>query len=278
MEILINNITFIVNTGKHKILYDYINSGLWEPYTFEIFDYFIDKNDTTIDIGCWNGITTLYLAHKSNVVYAIDPDFDCFSELIKNIELNPEIKEKIKPNKKAISNVNGNTHLFARENYGESSSSILERKRDLLSSAQIETITFDNFIQQNNIEKTSFVKIDIEGAEFLILPTIGSALQKLKYPTLYISFHYNYLNENLYANYIKSRFLTKVILKMERLLNISFLKNKIEKSLTNVFTDLNEYQYIYSHTGKIIQFDELIKNLSIIKKNELIFTNKKWHK
>lgn len=278
MEISINNKKFYINAGKHKELYDYINSGNWEPYTFEIFDYFTDINKNTIDLGSWNGITSLYLAQKSSLVYAIDPDNDCFLELIKNIDLNPLIKEKIKPIKKAISNVNGKTNLFARENYGESSSSILKRKRDLLSSAQIETITFDNFIQQNNIEKITFIKMDIEGAEFLILPTIGSALQKLKYPTLYISFHYNYLNENLYTNYIKSRLLTKIVLKIEHLLNVSFLKYKIEKTLTNMFTDLKEYQYIYSHTGKLIQFDELNRNPSIIKKNELVFTNKKWQK
>ncbi|SEQ12464.1 FkbM family methyltransferase [Flavobacterium urocaniciphilum] len=276
MEISINNIILNIATGKHQELYEHINSGLWEPYTFEIFDYFTDENQNTIDLGCWNGITTLYLAHKSNKVFAIDPDNNCFSELIKNIGLNPEIKAKIKPIKKAISNVNGVTNLFAREKYGESSSSILERKRDLLTTDQIETITFEKLIHDNNIANTSFIKIDIEGAEFLILPTLESTLSKLNYPTLYVSFHYNYLNENLYAKFIQSRFLTKVILKIEHIFKINFLKNKIDKKLKNLFNGFSKYQFIYTHKGDMISQTDLVENPSLIKHNELIFTNKKW--
>lgn len=276
MEISVNNITLNLDASKHRELYEYIDSGLWEPYTFEIFDYFTDINQNAIDLGCWNGITTLYLAYKSKKVFAIDPDNNCFSELVKNLDLNPEIKGKIIPIKKAISNINGVTNLFARENYGESSSSILERKRDLLNTDQIETITFENLIQESNIENTSFIKIDIEGAEFLILPTLESTLIKLNYPTLYISFHYNYLNENLYAKYIQSRVLTKIILKIEHIIKINFLKNKIEKSIQNLFNDLKYYQYIYTHKGEFISYTNLVENPSLIKHNELIFTNKKW--
>ncbi len=278
MEVKIRNVNFNVNEGNHKTTFDYINTGLWEPFTFDVFDYFTTKNDVSLDLGCWNGVTSMYLANKTQTVYAIDADHNCFSELLKNIALNPNLKDKIKPYHLAISNKKGKVNLFARNKYGESSTSILERKKDKLFKDQIETTTLLDFIEQEKINQVDFIKIDIEGSEFLLLPTIGSALQKVNYPTLYISFHYNYLNENLYAKHINSRFLTKVILKVERILKISFLKNKIEKLLTNIFTDLMEYQYIYSHTGKLIYFDELIKNPSIIKKNELVFTNKEWHK
>lgn len=278
MEISINNLILNINSGKHKEIYDHINSGLWEPYTFEIFDYFTESNQNVIDLGCWNGITTLYLAYKSNIVYAFDPDTICFSELIKNIELNKEVKEKIIPFKKAISNVNGITNLYAREKYGESSSSILERRRDLLSLNQIETITLDTFIQKYNIQHINFIKMDIEGSEFLILPSMYSALSKLNYPTLYISFHYNYLNENLYAKIFQSRILTKLVLKIENVLKINFLKYKINKNLKNLFNGFSNYQYIYTHKGEPISYATLLNNPSFIKYNELIFTNKKWVK
>lgn len=278
MDIKINTSNFKVNQGNQKMALDFINSGLWEPYTFTIIDYFTNTKSVAIDLGCWNGVTSLYIANATHTVYAIDADPICFSELLKNMDLNPKLKNKIKPFNLAISNKNEVVKLYARENYGESSTSILERKRDKITSSQIEALPFDDFITNEKINQVDFIKMDIEGAEFLILPTLDQALKKMKYPTLYVSFHYNYLNENLYSKYIASRFLTKVILKIERLLKVSFLKYKIEKSLNKVFTNLNTYEYIYSHTGELFSFDDLKKNPLLIKHNELVFTNKKWNK
>ena len=276
MEIKINNILFNVNTGKNKIIFDHINTGLWEPYTFNIIDYFTSKDDIAIDLGCWHGITSLYLANKVQTVYAIDADPICFSELVLNVNLNPTLKNKIKPSHLAISNKKEKLNLFARETYGESSTSILSRKRDKISSFKVDALSILDFIKQEQIKKVDFIKMDIEGAEFLILPEIKSALIKMEYPTLFVSFHYSFLNENLYSKIIGSRFITKLILKVERIFSFSFLKNKMEKSLENLFSELDDYEYIYTHKGKLILFHDLIKKPSIIKENELIFTNKKW--
>lgn len=276
MEIKINNHKFNVNPSNQKSAYDYINSGLWEPESFEIFDFFTNENDCVIDLGCWNGITALYLANKVKTVYAIDADPVCFFELEKNIQLNPSLKDKVKPLQLAISNKKEKLNLFAREAYGESSTSILPRKRDKISSFKINTISMLDFIKQEQIDKVDFIKMDIEGAEFLILPQIKSSLIKIKYPTLFISFHYNHLNEYEYSKIIGLRFFTKLILKVEKLFSVSFLKKKIEKSLENVFNELDDYKYIYTHKGELILYSELIKRPSIIKENELIFTNKKW--
>ena len=120
--------------------------------------------------------------------------------------------------------------------------------------------------------------MDVEGAEFLILPSIDLTLNKLNYPTLYVSFHYNYLNENLYSKIIQSKFITKIILKIENILNVNFLRGKINKNLKNLFNSYSNYQYIYTHKGELISHSDLVKNLSFIKNNELIFTNKKWLK
>lgn len=278
MEININTNVFQIHQGSHKIALDHINSGLWEPYTFAIFDFFTSENDIVIDLGCWNGVTSLYLANKAGTVYAIDADPICFLEISKNCSLNPHLSHKIKPFNLAISDKNGKINLFARENYGASSTSILERKRDKLSSVQIDALTMNDFITKEKINQVDFIKMDIEGAEFLIIPTFEEALKKMKYPTLYISFHYTYLNENLYAKYINSRVLTKVILKIEQVFKVSFLKYTIKRSLKELFTDLHAYQFIYSHTGVLFTFEEIQKNPLLIKHNELIFTNKKWEK
>lgn len=268
----------MVHEGSEKATFDYINSGNWEPYTFDIFDRFINKDDVVFDLGCWYGITSLYLAHLANTVYAIDPDPVCFEEITKNLKLNPDLNSKIHTFQLAISNKVETIKLFAREKYGASSSSILQRNRDEKKSVDVETISLQEFIKKEKITRVDFLKIDVEGAEFLILPTLKDILEQTNYPTLYVSFHYSFLNENEYAKRISSKIITKIILKIEQLLKISFLKSKVQKNIQNLFTDLKKYTYIYTHKGELLTFNELENNLDCIKQNELVFTNKEWKK
>lgn len=278
MKITIRNKSFFVHEGNQKETFQFINSGNWEPYTFEIFDYFIDKNDVVLDLGAWHGVTSLYLAHLSKKTYAIDPDPICFEELSKNLYLNPILNSKIKPYQLAISNKADRLKLFAREQYGASSSSILKRNRDEKKSIEVDCITLQDFIKREEISEVDFLKMDVEGAEFLILPTIKSFLEQTNYPTLYISFHYQFLNENEYSKWISSKTITKIILKLENKLNFSLLKNKLKKNIQNLFNDLYKYQYIYTQNGDLITHNDLVKNPELIKNFELIFTNKKWIK
>lgn len=276
MKIAIRNTNFTVHEGSEKATFDYINTGNWEPYSFDIFDYFIGEKDVVFDLGCWYGITSLYLAHLANTVYAIDPDPVCFEEITKNLTLNPDLSSKIQAFQLAISNKSETLKLFAREKYGASSSSILQRNRDKKKSVDVNTISLREFINKEKITRVDFIKMDIEGAEFLILPTIKEFLEKVNYPTLYVSFHYSFLIENEYAKRVSSKKITKIILKIEQLLQVSFLKSKIEKSIQNLFNDLKYYQYIYTHKGELISYTNLVEKPSLIKHNELIFTNKKW--
>ena len=278
MKMSIRNKHFYVNEGNQKEMLEYVNSGKWEIYTFDIFDYFVNENDIVFDLGCWNGITSLYLAFLSKKIYAIDPDPICFEEISKNLILNPNLKSKIQVHELAISDKTGRIKLFARESYGTSSSSILKRTIDKKKLVEVDCVTLQEFINKEKITEVDFLKIDIEGAEFLILPSIKDFLELTNYPTLYISFHYQFLNENEYSKWISSKMITKIILKLENIFNISFLKNKLKKNIQNLFNCLNEYQYIYTHNGNLITHTELLKNPLIIKNHELVFTNKKWEK
>lgn len=276
MEIKLRNVCFNVNGGKNKEAWEYINSNQWEKETFDILDYFIKPHQTVLDLGCWSGVISLYLADKAKKVYAIDPDPVSIEELKKNILLNKGFESKIKPFQVAISNKKGTTKLSAREEYGLSSSSILNRKRDLETSFEVGTNTLLSFIDENKIDSVDFIKMDIEGAEFLILPTIKEALNKMDFPTLFVSFHYNYLNEKIYFEKVKSRLFTKVCLKIEQLLTINFFKQEIEATIHNLWNGIEAYNYIYTDKKELISIDFLKQNPTFIKNNNLIFTNHKW--
>jgi len=267
-----------VDPGANKEAWNHINSERWEPHTFDILDYFVNKNANILDIGSWSGVISLYLGKNANKIHALDPDPVCFEELKKNIELNPKFSEKIIPHPLAISNNENVVHLSARKKYGQSSSSILSRKRDLENSIQISTISLLKFIEKEKIKHLDFIKMDIEGAEFNILSKIHEALKNTNYPTFYISFHYNFLNEHIYSQHINSRVLNKILMKLEKLLGLYFFKNKMNTIIRNIFNHLTFYKYIYTTEGNLIDIKSLKKNPSIIKNHDLVFTNTEWKK
>lgn len=276
MQIQLKNQTFQVDPGQNKHYWSYINSIDWEPHTFAIFDHFVNEDSVVLDVGSWSGVLTLYAAKIAKEVHALDPDPVCFSELNKNVALNPAVADKIKTYKTAISDTQETVRLSARETYGASSSSILERKRDTENSLELKTISLADFLAQENIQQVDFVKMDVEGAEFRILPTIGKAVEKVNYPTLYISFHYSFLNENLYHKNIPSVFLNKLLIRLENTFGFSVFKKRIRKEIANLYQDLKAYTYIYKSDGTQITFDDLARKPELIKETDLVFTNTKW--
>lgn len=277
MQVQLKEHTFTIDPGTNTHYWKHINATDWEPHTFAIFDYFVDKNSVVLDIGSWSGVMTLYAAKTAKEVHALDPDPVCFEELNTNVSLNPDEAKKIKTYKVAISDKKETLRLSARDTYGASSSSILERKRDTEHSLEIKTISLVDFLAEENIQHVDFIKMDVEGAEFRILPTLDKALSKVNYPTVYISFHYSFLNENMYYRYIPSTFLNKVLMRLENTFGLSLFKRKIKKELVNLYDDLKAYTYIYTSHGVPIAFEELIQKPELIKETDLVFTNKSWN-
>ncbi|GAA0729741.1 hypothetical protein GCM10009430_40180 [Aquimarina litoralis] len=276
MEIKLKNYSFKIDPGQNKHYWEYINATDWEPHTFTIFDYFIHKESNVLDIGAWSGVLTLYAAKIANKVHAIDPDPICFKELNTNIKLNPSIAKKIKTYNKAISDVKETLKLSARDSYGASSSSILNRKRDTENSLELETLSLIDFIESTGIQEIDFIKMDVEGAEFKILPKIGKTIEKLNHPTLYVSFHYNFLNEHIYARKVPFSFLNKLMMRLEMVFGFYVFKNSILKEINNLFSELNSYKYIYNTSGTLVPFNHLNKNPAMIKNTDLVFTNIEW--
>ncbi len=276
MTIEIRNSKFTIEPGENKVAWEYINSGLWEKATFDILDFFTTENSIVIDLGAWSGVISLYLANKIKKAYAIDPDPICFKELRKNISLNPTFETKIITHQVAISDKKEKVKLSARTTYGQSSSSILSRKRDLENSFEISSISLLDFIVHEQINKVDFIKMDIEGAEFKVLPNIGIALSKMDYPTLFISFHYGFLKENIYTQKISSIFINKLILKIEKITRLNVFKIKIDALICKLWKDLEVYKFVYTEAGEEISINFIKENPSFIKYNNLVFTNIEW--
>lgn len=169
-----------------------VMEGRWEPNTFDIFDKFIDSSHSYIDLGAWIGLTVLYGAHTAKHVYTAEPDHVALKYLKENINANKELASKISLYEGVVSNIDGSVRLASRKKeYGCSGSSVMITEKD---SIGVDSMTFNSFVEKYSITDCNFIKIDIEGAEALVLPTMVDYIKEYK-PVLYLSLHQKFMSE-----------------------------------------------------------------------------------
>src|SRR4051812_21446116 len=75
-----------------------IEQGELEPFTYKVFDEYIDKDTVYYDLGAYIGTTCLYAAQNAKQAFAFEPDPVAFEMLKSNTEANPQIDNlKIHP-------------------------------------------------------------------------------------------------------------------------------------------------------------------------------------
>ena len=144
---------------------------------YNVKNIFEVKEDATIfDIGAWKGDTAYFFSKKcSNKarIYAFEPDNYAFQILEK-------IKEKYKLNNVIASNI-----LFSN-----SETEINFLSMDLNRPAiKMKSTTIDKFVEENNIEKIDYIKMDVEGSERNILEGSIKTIKKFK-PFLAIAIYH----------------------------------------------------------------------------------------
>jgi len=215
------------------------NIDNWERDSFHIFNHYKNNKGIYLDIGAWIGPTVLYCAGIYKKVIAIEPDPVSIGELKKNISANTF--NNIVLIEKGLSSENGVTKFGGNGKLGNSESTLLiADKEDYLSYngrhteihnhneiVEIETITIENLIEEQNIDPQhiSLIKMDIEGGEKIVVPALVNFLNKYK-PVFYISLHRCFLRE----------------LEIDQLLDILF----------NIYDKC----YYFSNSGKKILIDK----------------------
>jgi len=210
MKIVKNKCSFLISKEEEYSMKWFSNNTLdkWEPDTFHIFEYYKNNKGIYIDIGAWIGPTVLYCANIYKKVIAIEPDPVALSRLKKNISANNF--NNIVLIEKGLSSENGITQFGGNGSLGNSESTLLiANKEEYLSYegrhtrhnhneiVEIETITIEKLIEQQNIDaqNISLIKMDIEGGEKIVVPSLVNFLNTYK-PVFYISLHRCFLKES----------------------------------------------------------------------------------
>lgn len=131
---------------------------------------------TIFDIGAYDGGTAL--AYKKNFpnskIYSFEPFPDSFAKLVKSTSQYKDIiaTNKGVGNKKGVAKFNSNkyaltnslldTHELGNETWGEG---LLNTEKSI----EVELTTIDEFVETNNIKKIDILKMDVQGAEYMVM-------------------------------------------------------------------------------------------------------------
>jgi len=184
-SITINNVDYqVTNATRFSEFWTHVNNGTWESSTINVITKNLNSNDVYIDIGAWIGPTVLAAASTGCTVHAYEPDPVAFAELSANIQVN-EI-DCITLNNVALFDRNGEMSFGSGrgETLGNSISSLMNGQ----GSIQVPVRDIANESTQSFFKRCKLLKIDVEGAEYVIMPRMASYLTEHQ-PNLLLSIH-----------------------------------------------------------------------------------------
>jgi FkbM family methyltransferase len=156
--------------------WDKYNDGRWEQSTLAIIDRCVDRNTVMVDIGAWIGPTALYAATRARRVIALEPDPLALRQLRRNIALNPDLAVRIMTIGRAVHRRAGTVTLGSAKDGGDSKSSVLIER--MATSWEVETITPMELTDALIGETKIFIKMDIEGGEYALVPMMGQLIER----------------------------------------------------------------------------------------------------
>ena len=165
----------IVKLNKHDILIDvrdqwmkdnFLFASIYEPETTRYIERHVQQGDIALDVGAHVGYHTLNFSAAGAFVYAFEPA-DLMFRLLK---YNTMQVSTIVPIKKAVSDINGIVTFY--ESTRSAWSSLNPQQRSI--PRQVDSIRLDDL----SLSRVDWIKIDVEGAESLVLEGAREILEK----------------------------------------------------------------------------------------------------
>lgn len=178
--------TTVCVADDQPTFWDKVERGLWEPETLALIDAQVAPGTTFLDLGAWVGPTALYAAAHGARVVALEADPVALSQLRRNLAANPELARRIEVLERAVHAVEGRIKFGARRKPGDSMSSVLVGPGAVTWKA--EAITPQALAGRLGASAGLFIKMDIEGGEYELLPAMGPLVDQPGCRVL-VSFH-----------------------------------------------------------------------------------------
>ena len=185
-QVKYHGIKLYVNTGENagRRLFYY---GVYEVEQEQVFLEMV-PNRKVFDIGANIGIFTLLAASRGAEVFAFEPSRMVRIQLKRNIDLN-RLEERITIVPEAVADTQGTTCFFEtrNDNWGVGRIFLYGHTPDESVHYTVPTKTLDQFVAE--LGMPDVVKMDIEGAEWLVLRGASCTLADHNAPDFLIEFH-----------------------------------------------------------------------------------------
>lgn len=154
----------------------YLNlNGHFEPGTERLFKRLLKEGMNVVDVGANLGIYTLYAAKAGCNVYCYEPTPSIYKLLLDNITVNGfAVTGRVHAYNLAVAN-DETKRLFSIEE-GISGQSNNFFSTNVHSSIMVEVVSLDHHLKQ--IQSVDVIKIDVEGAEFLVLQGMQELIKR----------------------------------------------------------------------------------------------------
>jgi len=172
-----NNNTYIVDENKTDPSTEGCIHEIVKNNEYLLHKYNNIENANFIDIGANCGIVSLILGKQNpkSKIYSFEPDIQVFNVLKKNVELN-NLTNIILSNKAVYKEGVHEITLFKYPFYSGGNTTC-SKHNDMqnhfptlkIESYNVDCISLDEIVKENNINEIELLKIDCEGAEYEIL-------------------------------------------------------------------------------------------------------------
>lgn len=172
---IINNIKRTPNINQRKWFKDDGDNTLRLSYE-------LNENSVFIEVGGYKGFYTRKILNKFNpITFIFEPDGE-YVEILKN-----EFNDNAKIINKALGDYDGEVYLIEKGD----SSFIGDASNQFLNSKKVEMISYDTFVNNENLKKVDLISINIEGGEYKLLEHIIEKKHIKNIKHLQVQFHKN---------------------------------------------------------------------------------------
>ena len=180
-----------VDTKETDWFWKAMQDGSWEPATFKGFAACIGPTTSVIDFGTWVGPTVMFASMLgSKAVYGFEPDPRAHSEMVVNAKLNGLVN--VIPHHACVGPKSGNLTMYYRDGNSMSSTykdGLQAPFTGFTKEINVSCYTLNDVVDFYGIPPSSiFIKMDIEGFEVDLLPTLKDFFNIYR-PSMHLSLH-----------------------------------------------------------------------------------------
>lgn len=169
--IRINDVTFNAVEEHYAGFWQRAAAGQWEPSTYQVIDRHVSPATAFLDIGSHIGAIALYAAARGARVVCIEADPISLRKLRANVAANPTLAPRITIVARAICPDGASIVFGSRGGGGDSMSSFA--LGGLKTTWPVATISPREVVRLLPSDAPVFVKMDIEGGEYAVVPASG---------------------------------------------------------------------------------------------------------